>query len=66
MGIGAGVVLTLGLGRFVDPLLFKESSRDPLAMAASVLVLFVAALAASVVPARRAAVVDPTIALRAE
>lgn len=64
-GIGVGLALTLGLGRFVDPLLFRESSRDPLALSASVLVLFVAALVASVIPARRAAVVDPTIALRA-
>ncbi len=65
-GIGVGLALTLGLGRFVDPLLFRESSRDPLALSASVLVLFVAALVASVIPARQAAVVDPTIALRAE
>jgi predicted permease len=65
-GIAVGVALTLGLGRFVDPLLFKESSRDPWVLSASVLVLFVAALLASVIPARRAAVVDPTIALRTE
>jgi len=65
-GIGFGVALTLALGRFVDPLLFKESSRDPWVLSASVLVLFVAALVASVIPARRAAVVDPTIALRSD
>jgi len=65
-GIGVGVALTLALGRFVDPLLFKESSRDPWVLSASVLVLFVAALMASVIPARRAAVVDPTIALRSD
>ena len=65
-GMAVGVALTLGLGRFVDPLLFRESSRDPWVLSASVMVLFVAALVASVIPARRAAVVDPTIALRAE
>jgi ABC-type antimicrobial peptide transport system permease subunit len=65
-GIGVGMALTLALGRFVDPLLFKESSRDPWVLLASVVVLFVAALAASVIPAGRAAVVNPTIALRSD
>jgi predicted permease len=65
-GIAAGLGLTLGLGRFVDPLLFKESSRDPFVLCAAVAVLFAAALTASLIPARRAAVVDPTVALRAE
>ncbi len=65
-GIGVGVALTLGLGRFADPLLFRETSRDPWVLSASVVVLFTAAFVASVIPARRAAAVDPTIALRAE
>lgn len=66
VGIGAGVVVTLVGGRFVDSLLFQESTRDPAVLVAATCVLFVAALVASLVPARRAAAVDPTVALRSE
>ena len=65
-GIGAGVVVTLVGGRFVDSLLFQESARDPVVLVGATSVLFVAALVASLIPARRAAAVDPTVALRSE
>lgn len=46
--------------------LFSIETTDPRAFAAAVLLLAVAALAASAIPARRAASIDPMVALRAE
>jgi putative ABC transport system permease protein len=46
--------------------LFKIDVNDPRAFAAAILTLALAALLASVIPARRAASVDPTVALRAD
>ena len=47
-------------------LLFGTSARDPLTFAAVTLLLIVVALLAAYIPARRAAMVDPIIALRHE
>jgi len=47
-----------------DGFLFRVHVNDPRAFAAALLTLAVAGLAASVIPARRAASVDPTVALR--
>ena len=67
IGIAAGAVAGLWIGRWVAPLLFEGiSPRDPLALAAAILVLVTAALAASLLPARRAARADPRQALQAE
>jgi putative ABC transport system permease protein len=46
--------------------LFRLEPTDPRAFAAAVVCLSVAALVASAIPARRAASVDPIVALRAE
>ena len=66
--IGAliGFAITISAGPVVSPLLFQTSARDPLAFALAAAVLFGIALLAAVVPTRRAARVDPIIALRAE
>ena len=67
VGVVAGGLAALWAGRFVAPLLFEgRSPRDPLALAAAALVLVTAALAASFLPARRAAQADPRQALQAE
>lgn len=47
-------------------LLFEVSPGDPVVLVGAALVLLVVALAASYVPARRAAAIDPAEALRAE
>ena len=65
-GLVLGMVLSLLGGRFVTPLLFETSARDPLALGAAALALLVAALVAGVLPARAAAAADPREALQAE
>jgi len=67
-----GVGLLLGLGgalltaRVFAGLLFGVGPADPVALTAALVVLGTVALAATLLPARRAALVDPVVALRAE
>jgi predicted permease len=65
-GVGAviGVVAALGATRVLRSMLFEVTTNDPWTYGAMIAVLALAALAASWLPARRAAGVDPTIALR--
>ena len=65
-GLAIGVVVTLWAGRFVQPLLFDESPRDPMVFAVVAVSLLLAAVLASLIPALRATRVDPVQALRAE
>ena len=65
-GVALGVILALLLGQIVSTLLFGVSGRDPLTLAGVSAVLTIVALAACYIPARRAARVDPLIALRDE
>ena len=66
-GIAAGALGVLWVGRWVAPLLFDgRSPREPLAFAVAAAVLVTAALAASFLPAVRAARADPRQALQAE
>lgn len=65
-GITVGLALTLAGGRFVGEMLFQISPHDPLVLGGACLALMLAAVVASLVPAARAARVDPTIALRAD
>jgi len=63
---GALLVLALGIGASTAIFLFQLEPTDARAFAAALVVLASAAIAASVLPARRAASVDPVDALRGE
>ncbi len=65
-GIGLGVVSALLVGRLVTGLLAGVTASDPVTLLAVAVSLLVIALAASYIPARRAARVNPIAALRTE
>ncbi len=65
-GTALGLLISLALGRSIAGLLFGVSPADPLIFTAVSLLLVATALVAAYLPARRAAMVDPLIALRHE
>jgi hypothetical protein len=65
-GIAAGVLLAFVGGRWIGALLFAVSPHDPVVFGTITLVLALTALLASLIPALRAAHVDPNLALRLE
>jgi predicted permease len=64
LGLGSGVVLALGLGQFAEAQLFGVSARDPLTFLLVLPFLAGVAMLACWLPARRAARLDPMLALR--
>jgi len=66
VGLVLGVVIALAGGQWLGPLLFQESPHDPLVFGFVALVLLGVTVAASIIPSRRAARVDPIVALRYE
>jgi predicted permease len=64
VGIGAGIAGALALSRLMSTMLFGVAPRDPVTLAAVAAALGAIALAACCIPARRAARVDPIVALR--
>jgi putative ABC transport system permease protein len=65
-GVVVGVFAALALTRFMASILFGVSARDPLMFAGVTILLAFIALAACYIPARRAMLIDPTLALRYE
>jgi ABC-type antimicrobial peptide transport system permease subunit len=65
-GVAIGLPLALVGSRALRALLFGTSESDPITFAATAAFFLMMGLAAGVVPARRAARVDPIVALRAE
>ena len=65
-GLGLGLLLALSLTRFLKTLLFEVGSTDLRSFAAVLLLFLAVGLLASLMPARRAATVEPTNALRYE
>jgi predicted permease len=66
IGIGVGAVMCLAIGRLLSSLLFGVSAFDPLALGTAALFVLGTAFAATLLPARRALRVDPTVTLRYE
>lgn len=65
-GIGVGLLLALGAGQVLQSILYGVNAVEPVILVAAPLILLIASLLASFVPALRATRVDPTVALRAE
>jgi putative ABC transport system permease protein len=66
IGLALGMAGALALTRLMSTLLFQVSALDPLAFAVAGLSMIVVALFAALIPASRAARVDPVAALRTE
>ncbi len=66
LGIAAGTLLSLGITRLISGMLFGITATDPLTFAGVAALLGAVALLANYLPARRAASVDPMVALRYE
>jgi putative ABC transport system permease protein len=64
VGIGIGLAATLGLTRLMESLLYEVRPNDPATLVAVAVTLAATALLACWVPAIKAALVDPAIALR--
>jgi predicted permease len=65
-GVAIGVPAALAAARLVKKLLFGLTPADPLTIAGAAVVLFAAGALAGFLPARRAASLEPTLALRSE
>jgi putative ABC transport system permease protein len=66
LGLTIGLALYTAVSRVLESMLYGIGPRDPLVMGAGLAVLLAAALAASWLPARRAARADPVVALRGD
>ncbi|HEX6546414.1 MAG TPA: ABC transporter permease [Bryobacteraceae bacterium] len=65
-GLFAGVVAALLLSRYAESMLFDLKARDPLTLILAVALLAATAVCATYLPARRAARLEPVVALREE
>ena len=66
VGLAIGLVATILVGRFMSSQLFGVKAYDPLILLITTVILGAAALIASVIPAQRAASIEPMQALRTE
>jgi ABC-type lipoprotein release transport system permease subunit len=65
-GVALGVPAALVVGRLLQNQLVRTDARDPTTLVATVVLLAIVALVASIVPAQRATRLEPTSALRIE
>jgi len=66
IGLALGIPAAIGAGKLIADQLFGVKPWDPLMLGAATVLLGLAAFLASVIPARRAASLDPVVALRNE
>lgn len=66
VGVAVGLAAAAVLTRFLSALLYEVSAIDPAIFAAMAVLVSLVAMAASYLPARRAATVDPVVVLREE
>jgi putative ABC transport system permease protein len=66
LGVAVGLPAAFGVGRFVRGMVIQVGPNDPVTLVSITIVLIAVALAATFVPARRAARLDPAVALRHE
>ncbi len=66
IGLALGIPAAVGAGKLMTDQLFGVKPWDPVMPSSAVLTLALTALLASLIPARRAAGVDPMVALRSE
>jgi len=66
VGLAAGTFAAVSLKKIVESRLFGVKATDPLTFVAMSVLLMIVALAACLIPARRAARIDPMMALRNE
>jgi putative ABC transport system permease protein len=66
IGLAAGAIAAAGLTRLLSSYLFEVTPRDPVMFAAAAAIMLLLAVVAAYLPARRAAGVDPLLALRQE
>jgi predicted permease len=66
IGVIVGAAVAVGLGRYVESILFGVTPIDPIAIGGAAAAMLIVALMASWVPARRACRLDPMVALRHE
>jgi len=64
IGCSLGVLVSLGVSRIIQSLLFEVSATDPIIYLAGALIMMITALLASALPATRAAFADPIVSLR--
>ena len=66
IGLAIGIPVSIGCARLIASQLYEVKGWDPIALGGSVAALALCALVASLVPARRAANINPVLALRVE
>jgi ABC-type antimicrobial peptide transport system permease subunit len=66
IGLAIGIPLSLGCSRLIAAQLYQVKGWDPLVLGGSVLALGLCAFLASIIPAQRAASINPVQALRTE
>jgi ABC-type antimicrobial peptide transport system permease subunit len=66
VGLAAGLALSLAAGRLLETMIYGVSTTDAMTFGGVLTVVGASTLAACLVPARRAAGIEPAVALRAE